>query len=103
MKKLILSAFVIILLLGIIDYKYTQSKYKNIFYSAEHHLTTGIFNFHKLKTIETMSISYKNENLAIVNLSGTEKKLPHKSVKYELLLEKGIGSIWRVKKVYTLP
>jgi hypothetical protein len=103
MKKIIISAIVVLLVLGIIDYKYTSSKYKNIFYSVEHNLTTGIFNFHKLKTIENMSISYKDEKIAVIHVSGTEKRFPNKSVKFEILVEKNSSNLWKVKDIYNLP
>lgn len=103
MKKFIVPAIIVLLMLSIIDYKYTSSKYKNIFYSVEHNLTTGIFNFHKLKNIENMSISYKDEKIAVIHVTGTEKKFPNRSVEFKILVEKNSWGHWKVKNIYNLP
>jgi hypothetical protein len=102
MKKFILPALIVFLTLGIFDYIYTSNKYKNLLYSVEHSLTTGIFNSHKLKSIDTFSISYKDENIAVVTVSGTKKNSTQKTVKYELLLKKNINKLWKVQNIYNL-
>jgi hypothetical protein len=103
MKKLILAAVLILLLFGIIDYKYTRSRYKDIPYAVEHYMTTGIFRSYKLKTIESITTAFSDGKLAIVTVAGTQSAAPHKKVKYQVLIEREAGDIWRVKKVYNIP
>lgn len=103
MKKIIPAIIIVLLLFGIIDYKYTRSKYKNISYAVEHHLTSGIYNKYNLRTIETLQVAYTDGKIAIVTITGTEKKVPRKLVKYQVLAERTSGDIWKIKKVYNAP
>lgn len=103
MKKLILAAVLILLLFGIIDYKYTRSRYKDIPYTVEHHLTTGIFKTYKLKNIDSVVTAFSDGKLAIVTVAGTQSASPNKKVKYQVLIERDNGDIWKVLKVYSIP
>jgi hypothetical protein len=103
MKKLILAAVLILLLFGIIDYKYTRGKYKDIPYAVEHHLTTGIFKTYKLKNIESLVTAFSDGKLAVVTVAGTQSAAPYKKVKYQVLIERSDNDIWKIIKVYSIP
>jgi hypothetical protein len=100
MKKFIPVVIAVLLLFGLADYKYTQYKYKDISYVVQKNLTTGFFDIYKLRSIDTLQLAYTDSKVAVVIVNGTQQRSPNKKVKYELILEKGSGDYWRVKKVY---
>ncbi|MCM8711160.1 hypothetical protein M2651_08975 [Clostridium sp. SYSU_GA19001] len=102
-KKIITIIFIIILILttAIHKYKETNSKYKDINYVVEKYVTSGILNKYKLYKIDEMKLSFSDGIIAVISVSGIEDKAPHKSVKYDIFLEKNKKDIWKVKKVYS--
>ncbi|MCM0646971.1 hypothetical protein NBE98_01110 [Clostridium swellfunianum] len=83
-----------------IAYRYSQNKYKDINFTAERYLTTGLLNKFKLYKVEKMDISFSDGSLAVITVSGLENKAPHKNVMYKMILEKNKYGVWKVRKVY---
>ena len=102
LKKLVVFVLIIILLFVFLDHKYTQNKCSDITYAVEQYLTTGFFNHYKLSSIDTFQLSYSDNELAIIVVKGTQKKIPPKKVSYKVLLEKNKNRIWKVRKIFEI-
>jgi hypothetical protein len=103
MKKFvpIVIAVLVILAIGGARYRYTTNRYKDVHYSVQKYLTSGLINKYKLYNINNMKLSFSDGSIAVMNVSGMLNKSPHKTVEYKVFLEKSKNGIWRVKKVYT--
>jgi hypothetical protein len=96
-----LFAIVLVLFAAIsIKLKYDRAKYSDINYVVTKRVTSGIFNSYKIYTPKDFNLAFSDGNVAIVNVSGIQKKSPHRSVTYKLYLEKDKNGIWRVKRFY---
>lgn len=104
MKKRILRVTIIlvtILTIVIIRYNYTNKKSRDINYTVEKYITTGLLNTHKLYKIDNMKVVFSDGNIAVMNVSGLQDKAPHRNVNYKIFLEKKDNGAWKVKKVYS--
>jgi hypothetical protein len=96
----VIIAVVVVIAIGTVIYMNTQNKYRDIKYSVERYLTTGIFNKYKLYKLDKMDVSFSDGSLAIMSVSGLQDKAPHKSVSYKIFMEKSDSGVWKVKRVY---
>lgn len=96
----IIMAVAVIVVIGTAGYLNRLNKYRDIKYSAERYITSGIFNRYKLYKLDKMDVSFSDGSLAVMSISGLQDKAPHNSVKYKIFMEKSKSGIWRVKKVY---
>jgi CDP-diglyceride synthetase len=94
-------AAIVILTVVTISYRYSRNKYKDMNFTAQRYVTTGIFNKHKMYKIDKMDVIFSDGSLAVVRISGLQDKAPHKNVVYKMFLEKNKSGIWNVEKVYT--
>lgn len=104
MKKsfLILITLVTTLLFAFLYVKHTQNKYKDMTYTVEKYMTTGLFNSHKLYSIDNLELTFCDNLVAVVNVYGLQKKVPHKQVSYKIFLEKSKDGTWKVQRIYPL-
>jgi hypothetical protein len=102
MKKFIPIVLGIILLFGIIDYKYTQNRYKDITYAVENYLTSNLFNTHKLTSVDTIQLSFSDPTVSVLTITGTQKSSPHRKVTYKIVVEKEQNGTWKVIRVYPI-
>lgn len=100
MKKIIVLFIAFVLLAAIINTGYTRSKSKEITYAVERSLTTGLFNQRRLYSVSNFNLTFSDSCIAVMQVEGIERKAPHDSVYYDVLLEKHSNGIWKVKKVY---
>jgi hypothetical protein len=103
MKKHSIIILSLILIFSIGVFKYTENKSKNMSYAIEKYATSGFFNKHKLSIIENYYLAFSDGKIAVVEVTGITKKLPHKKIKYKLFLEKNTREVWKVKRLYTIP
>lgn len=98
------SFFILIflLLLYLFTYKFSSKKYENIDYAINKYTTTGIFNKHRLYSLENYEIKFSDGNLCIVEVTGIEDKSPYKTVKYNIYLEKTKSQKWKLSEIYSL-
>lgn len=102
-KKFIFFITLIISLVFVFLYvKYTQSKYRDITYAVEKRMTTGLFNSQKLYSISNLKLTFSDNTIAVVNVYGIQKKVPHKEVSYKIFLEKRKNGTWKVQRIYPL-
>lgn len=101
-KKLIFFFITIIFMVSIIFFKYKidSNKYRDINYTVEKYMTTGLFNKYKLYKIDEIKLSFSDGIIAVITVSGIEDKAPYKNMKYDIFLEKNKNDLWEVKKVY---
>ena len=102
MKKIILILIIIIISIFSITYYYNSYDSKDITNVAEHYVTTGIFNSNKLIQVDKYHLNFSDDNIAIITLSGTQKKEPHNHVFYKLVLEKKTSGAWEVIKLFNV-
>ncbi|WP_125154725.1 hypothetical protein [Clostridium rectalis] len=103
-NKIFLILLIIILsLISFIKYRVVTYKCKEVTYAVERYLTAGLFNSHKLHSINNFHLSFSDGNIAVVKVMGVEKKSPHKKITYNIFLEKNSKGIWKVKKLYQVP
>lgn len=100
MKKFLIILLSIVLIGGLIKYKYDYNKCKDINYVVQKYFTTGIFNNYKMCSISKVNLSFSNGSTAVINVDGMEDKSPHKKVAYNVFLEKNTKGIWKVTNVY---
>lgn len=102
MKKLytLFITLVLSLVFVFLYVKYTQGKYKDITYTVEKRMTTGLFNSQKLYSINNLELSFSDNIIAVVNVYGLQKKVPHKEVGYKIFLEKRKDGTWKVERIY---
>lgn len=100
MKKYLSICIAIVMLLTTLKYQYTRSRCKDLVYSVEHNLTSGIFNCHKLYSIKKCSVEFSDGNMAVVKVYGTQKKSPHAKIAYNVFAEKSKSGVWNVKKIH---
>jgi hypothetical protein len=96
----VIIAVVVVIAVGTVVYINSQNKHRDIKYSVERYLTTGIFNRYKLYKLDKMDVSFSDGSLAVMSVSGLQDKAPHKSVNYKIFMEKSDSGVWKVKKVY---
>lgn len=101
LKKIITIILILFSISTFINYKVNLNKSKDISYVVEHYLTSGLFNKYKLYSTDSIHLSFSDNSIAVVDVTGKEKKSPHPNVKYKLFLEKNKKGAWKVKKVYT--
>lgn len=103
MKKIvpILIVVLIILAIGGARYRYNVNKYRDLDYTVQKYVTSGLFNKYKLYRVDDIKLSFSDGDVAVMSVSGMESKSPHKNVKYKVFLEKTKSGIWRVKNVYS--
>ncbi|MBV4420275.1 hypothetical protein KM800_13270 [Clostridium tyrobutyricum] len=100
MKKFI-CLIIFILFTGIIIlHQYNLNKSKDINYAIEQYFTTGIFNEYKMYDISNKTLYFSNGVDAFVKVNGLSNGKPHRSINYEVFLEKNKKGIWKVSKVY---
>lgn len=100
MKKFGLIIIILLSLFILINYKINLYKSKDVSYVVEDYLTTGLFNKYKMYKPDSIQIVFSDNNLAIVDVKGREKKSPHMNVSYKVFLEKKKNGTWKVKKIY---
>jgi hypothetical protein len=100
LKKLVPAVLILILLFGFLDYKYTQNKYKDITYTVERHMTSGIFNRHKLLSVNSLTLTFSDSTMAVVIVNGMLKKTPHQQVSFKAFVEKKKNGTWKVSRIY---
>lgn len=96
----LIALIIITLLACTIAYRYNRNKYKDINYTVQHYITTGLLNKYKMYKIDKIDIAFSDGSLAVMNVTGVQDKAPHKNVSYKVFLEKDKYGIWRVRKVY---
>mgnify|MGYP006924218031 CR=1 FL=1 len=96
----IFCIIVFIILLGI--HNLENSKRTNMNYSAKQYLTTGFFNNYKLYTVDYYHLTFSDTKNAILEVQGMEYKIPHKTVKYRMMMQKDNKGIWSVKTLVPL-
>ncbi len=79
-----------------------NDKRTDITYSAEHYLTTGFFNNYKLYNVDYYRIVFSDTKNAILEVQGMEYKVPHKIVKYRMIMQKDRDGLWSVKTLAPL-
>lgn len=84
-------------------YSYISNKSKDMSYVIERYTTKGIFNKHKLFSIDNYFLAFSDGKLAVVEVTGLSDKQPRTTVKYKLFLEKNEKGIWKVKRFYPNP
>ncbi|WP_373899115.1 hypothetical protein ACER0A_003090 [Haloimpatiens sp. FM7315] len=100
MKKLFFLVIVFVLLLTMGISMYSSQKNSYIKHAVEKYCTTGIFNKHKLYSINNWEVEFSDGNMAIVSVYGLQYKSPHDYISYKILLEKNKNGIWKLKKYY---
>ncbi|ERI95646.1 hypothetical protein HMPREF1982_00120 [Clostridiales bacterium oral taxon 876 str. F0540] len=103
MKKIvpIIIAVLIIFAIGGARYRYSVNKYRDLDYTVQKYVTSGLFNKYKLYKVDDIKLSFSDGDIAVMSVSGMESKSPHKNVKYKVFLEKTKSGIWRVKNIYS--
>lgn len=101
MKKLLIIIAILLSISTFINYKINFNKSKDISYVVENYMTSGIFNKYKLYKTTSINLTFSDDDLAIVDVSGKQNKSPHIDVKYKVFLEKNKNGVWKVKKIYT--
>ena len=96
----IFCIIVFILLLG--RHNLENSKRTNMTYCAKQYLTTGLFNNYKLYTVDYYHLTFSDTKNAILEVQGMEYKIPHKTVKYRMMMQKDNKGIWSVKTLLPL-
>jgi hypothetical protein len=76
-----------------------NSKRKDMTYSAQQYLTTGIFNKYKLYNVEYYHLLFSDTKESILQVQGIEYSVPHKTATYKLYMQKNSSGIWSVEKV----
>ncbi|GLC29206.1 hypothetical protein [Clostridium omnivorum] len=100
-KYFVLIIFSIIFIAAVsIKLKYDKTKYSDINNVVSKRVTSGVFNSYKLYSAKNLNLAFSDGNVAIVTVSGIQKKSPHRTVTYKLYLEKGKNGVWKVKKFY---
>lgn len=100
LKLLLLSLIFAIIVFSIINSKYTSYRCKDLDYAIKNYTTTGIFNKHKLYSVESYEIKFSDGNFAIIDVKGLENKAPYKVVTYKLHIQKNSKGTWKVKEYY---
>lgn len=100
MKKYLSICIAIVMLLTALKCQYTRNRCKDLAYSVEHNLTSGMFNSHKLYSVKKCSVEFSDGNIAVVKVYGTQKKSPHAKITYNVFAEKSKSGVWNVKKIY---
>lgn len=99
-QNYLLLLTILLTLILVLRYSYIQSKSKDIVYVAERYLTAGVFNSHKLYTINNFDITFSDSKMVIAAVKGTQTKEPHKKVTYKLFMVKNKNNVWKVKKIF---
>ncbi|MBU5485707.1 hypothetical protein KQI86_15410 [Clostridium sp. MSJ-11] len=94
---------VILVILAFIRIRIIRINSREITYSVERYVTSGIFNRNKLHHVNNFHITFSDGKIAVVQVIGPQKKSPYKKVKYDVLVEKNSKGIWKVKKLYQIP
>jgi hypothetical protein len=92
---------IMVLAVCTVIYRYSHNKYKDMNYTAQRYVTTGLLNKYKLYKIDKMDVSFSDGSLAVISITGLQDKAPHKNISFKMFLEKSKNGIWKVKKVYT--
>jgi len=101
-KHLILYLLILTLILLFACHNIENSKRKNMTYSAQQYLTTGIFNKYKLYNVEYYHLLFSDTKESILEVQGIEYSGPHKTGTYKLYMQKNSSGIWSVEKVVPL-
>lgn len=101
MKKFFPIFLSVLLIISYLTYKVSLNKSKDISYVVEHYMTSGIFTRHKLINVDSLHITYSDNNISLVEVTGKEKRPPNPNIRYKVLLEKNKKGLWNVKKIYT--
>ncbi|NLZ49249.1 MAG: hypothetical protein GX895_10830 [Clostridiales bacterium] len=99
-KKTAFIAIFIIIIISAAYYNYNTYQNKDISYVIEQKLTKGVFNKYKLSSITSTEVTYSDDILAIVSVTGISKNHKGSSATYKILLEKRSNGTWKVKEVY---
>lgn len=102
MKKLILIILISLISILSIYYCFDHFKERDLTYVVERKLTNGIFNKHKLGSIESFQLAYSDDTISIMIVNGVKSNNAHNSVTYKILLEKNKSSNWKVKEIYEI-
>ncbi|MDP4089812.1 MAG: hypothetical protein Q8930_11155 [Bacillota bacterium] len=100
MKRFVPIAFIIIIIISVVDYNYDIYKRKNIAYVLQNKLTKGILNSFKLDSISSYELSYSDENVAVAQVKGSKANSSLTSVSYKVILEKQRNGTWKIKDIY---
>jgi hypothetical protein len=99
-KKLFVLCIIVLITLFISTYHNIENnKRKDITYSAQQYLTTGMFNKYKLYNVDFYHLLFSDTKEAILEVQGMEYKVPHKTAKYKLFMNKNSSGIWSVNKL----
>jgi hypothetical protein len=100
MKKFICLIIFILFASIIILQQFNLNKSKDINYAVEQYFTTGIFNKYKMYDVSNKTLYFSNGVDAFVKVNGLSNGKSHRSINYEVFLEKNKKGIWKVYKVY---
>lgn len=101
-NTLIVFFCILVFILIIVIHNIQNSKNTDINYSAKHYLTTGFFNNYKLYNVDYYHLVFSDTKIAILEVQGMEYKVPHKTVKYRIIMQKNSEGLWSVKTLEPL-
>ncbi|MEG1257174.1 hypothetical protein [Clostridium sp.] len=101
LKTFLFFVLIFILLIYLLWYKFSSKKYENLDYAINKYTTTGLFNKHRLYSLENYEIKFSDGNLCIVEVTGIEDRSPYKTVKYNIYLEKYKSTKWKLSEIYS--
>ncbi|WP_346962055.1 hypothetical protein [Clostridium sp.] len=98
-KTLFLISLIAITTTSIIVFSYSNFKCKNLDYAIEKYSTSGLFNKHKLYSLENFKIKFSDGSICIAEVNGIEGKSPYKSITYNLHLVKHKSGKWKLSEI----
>lgn len=101
-NKLIVFFCIIFFVFLLVRHNIDNSKRSDITYSAEQYLTTGFFNSYKLYNVDYYHLIFSDTKNAILEVQGMEYKVPHKTVKYRMIMHKDNNGLWNVNRLEPL-
>ncbi len=101
-KYIIITLFLIVILfLSLTVYNnYCENNCKDINYAIKKYTTKGLFNKYKLFKLESSTIEFMDNRIAIVKVTGIIDKAPYNIIEYKLELQLNKNGIWKVVQYY---
>jgi len=97
--KTLFFLFLIIMVITCISlFTYSNAKCRNLDYAIDKYSTSGLFNKHKLYSLENSKIKFSDGSVCIAEVNGIEGKSPYKTVTYTLHLVKHKSGKWKVSE-----
>lgn len=95
--KLILLCLIIFLIsFFLIKTIYINRKCKDLYFATEYYMSRG--NDNKLLRVQTFKLVFMDDDLAVVEAFGLDKKSPHKETAYKGFFKKNKSNKWVLQK-----